>query len=199
MADRRPHRGSSRLPCIVDGCTKDAEAWDVCHAHYQRWRRHGDVQAALPLGRQGASCLVGGCERRAVVRGMCQAHDNRKQRHGDPLSDEPIRVATGEGGLSHGYWIVPVQPGERHLTGGANSTFEHRLVMARHLGRALTSAESVHHKNGNRLDNRIENLELWSRWQPSGQKVEDKIAWAVELLRTYRPDLLSPAGDERAE
>lgn len=67
---------------------------------------------------------------------------------------------------------------------------EHVAIMAAELGRPLRGDENVHHKNGDRRDNRRANLELWSHSQPGGQRVEDKTAWAIELLKIYQPQAL---------
>ena len=63
--------------------------------------------------------------------------------------------------------------------------FKHRLVMQEKLGRKLHKHETVHHKDGNRLNNHPDNLELWSSRHGRGQRVSDQIEAAQRLLRDY--------------
>ena len=82
--------------------------------------------------------------------------------------------------IARGYVMINID-GKRIL--------EHRYVMEQHLGRPLLPKENVHHLNGNRSDNRLENLELWNKSQPTGQRIKDLVEWAQEILKLYKEEI----------
>ncbi len=111
--------------------------------------------------------------------------DNLKLREqkGLPLDHVFPKGPKGKGYLNKkGYLLICYKDS---VTQKFKRKYQHVLVMMHYIGRELFPHERVHHKNGIRNDNRLENLELWSISQPPGQRVEDKINWYIEFLKDY--------------
>lgn len=161
------------MTCKIEGCTNKQYLVEKCNRHYYD-------------GKEGPECSIDGCSRPSYCRTWCRGHYARWRRTGDVNAVQGLKVhrQQGTGHLHPSGYKYLYRPEHPRAT-QKGYVAEHRLVMEVGLGRYLTEDESVHHKNGVRGDNRPENLELWSTSQPYGQRVEDKVSWAHEILRKY--------------
>jgi hypothetical protein len=122
----------------IDKKNRDIYIWEECpNCHQQRW---------VAKHRSKKRNHLGVCFRCRCLR---YGKDNPKWRGGYSID-------------ANGYPRIVLSPGDFFLpmADKYRSVLEHRLVMAKSLGRNLQSWEIVHHKNHIRDDNRIENLQL---------------------------------------
>lgn len=175
------------LPCDVEGCEQHRYARTWCGLHWSRWKAHGDPLWEPPR-RVVRECSVDGCGREAISRGWCSSHYAKWRRHRNPLfqSSPDTRRRVVSRRTPKGYVLLyrPEHPNARK----DGRIAEHTVVMSAHLGRPLLPTENVHHRNGVRDDNRIENLELWSRCQPPGKRVADLVVYATNIISVYGSD-----------
>lgn len=169
-------------------CGRVEYARGLCQKHYNRAYQNGTLGHVKRVRRPGEpvpECSIDGCGKLARSYGYCMKHAQRHYKHGDPHFVHFEK--TGEFRKGADGYMRRV----RTVDGVPTIEWEHRVVMERVLGRKLLPGENVHHIDGDRTNNRPENLELWTRSQPSGQRVEDKIVWALEFLETYAPHYLA--------
>lgn len=168
--------------CTHPGCDRPLIAKGFCVPHYQRNRKGADMDAPI-LERVSKSaspeCFHPGCTRpRGKYGKLCRLHYARNRKG----TDMDARVRRGP------TWTINTNgymSRTKYVNGKRVKELQHRVIMAEHLGRELYPHENVHHINGDRADNRIENLELWNTSQPAGQRIEDKLAWAREIIALY--------------
>ncbi|MER6534347.1 HNH endonuclease signature motif containing protein [Streptomyces sp900105755] len=166
--------------CKQEGCNKPVrrnrlgKGMGFCAAHAYPRRPATQQRGGRTI------CGADGCEdpvklnKRGFGQGYCHAHFGTKGRRN---RGPGTKVTTREG-----YVTVMLEDGR--------TVPEHRIVMEQHIGRPLAPGENVHHINGVKDDNRLENLELWFKPQPAGQRVEDLLRYAVSTHRAALETLL---------
>ena len=192
LDEPRGQKLSEIKTCSVENCDRRQSCNGLCKTHAARRAAGKSLSDPIKPRHVGASkewCSAPNCQLKArgAVKGnfYCSFHVSRavddveldllKKPKGD-RTQLPVGAKKRD---QYGYVTVKLHPGR----GGFVK--EHRHVMEIHLGRPLSNGENVHHINGDRTDNNIKNLELWSSSQPPGQRVVDKLTWAREIVQLY--------------
>lgn len=180
---RRWLKGAKVNKCSIDGCDNPSEFRGLCSRHYQSTRK---VDGSFT----GNYCSVDGCNKGVVARGYCNVHYDHWREYGNPLT--VTKRPPGTGTISNGYVVLSGYHGHPNAQ-KSGKIMEHVLVMSNMLGRPLVKGEQVHHKNGNRQDNRPENLELILKYNHhAGQKLED-------IIEHYLPDYIELYGVDKVQ
>lgn len=186
----------NKKPCSIEGCKNFMVSKGLCPKHRKKQLKWGDPLHPDMRGQNrkyGPTCSVEGCEKKHQSRGLCVTH----YRDARVAEDRAAGKADVYRGRDSGYVTIYV-PNHPDSSKKSGKMFEHRWVMEQHLGRRLEPHENVHHINGIRDDNRIENLELWTKKQPPGTRVDDQITHAMWVLNMYAPEVLVDALGVRA-
>lgn len=168
--------------CSKPGCQGIVAAYGVCPTHYYQMRREGGIEGKNVL------CSFPQCTKYSITRGFCSGHYEQWRQKGE-LQMSPLNIV-GEWGPWRTNTKGYIERTRWLEKGKKEHQKQHRYVLEQHIGRELERHEEVHHLNGDRGDNRIENLEIWSTKQPKGQRIEDKVEFAKEILALYEPNAL---------
>lgn len=172
--------------CSVTDCQKPifTKKSGLCQMHYTRMVRYGSTNLPVKVPKSKEKCSINNCDNDAVCRTWCTKHYHRMVRYGDPNENrKPGRSITRSG-------YVRIWMPEHPYAQSGHYVNEHRFVMEKALGRYLRKNETIHHKNGIRHDNRIENLELWTSRHPKGGRVSDLLKWAQEIINLYEDEVI---------
>jgi hypothetical protein len=176
-----------RKICQADKCEDFVSGHGLCKFHLGRKNK------GIPLHQrrkqkyaEDAICAADGCSKKPEANDLCRFHYGRSLKAIDLNQPMPVRrIVSFIPTLEELDSLCWSKNAHGYMAAKANKKIilQHRAIWEAHNGRKLQRFENIHHKNGIRHDNRIENLELWTKTQPCGQRPEDLVSWVIDYYR----------------